>query len=202
MNRISLMCSVLIIVMLNSCNDSYDVEQTFENSQQQDSVLLKLSPYIIRQPEEVSDSLWYSTATDSLRRHKLSVAHTTLYKYHQVFDTIYYGVYQKDLRSLHEDYRGYGGKYLVKEGTVSELEELFITPQLKMDEVKEVTNELFDEIVVSGNALKYLDNAVKMQWPSTTVIYNVEKKKWEITEANDYYFLQKMKDSVAQSNGY
>ncbi len=186
--------------VFSACNPDA-VEKHFPSTKAQDSVLLQLSPYVIRQPEEVADTAWYSSSSDSLRMLKLNNLSTKLFKYHVDGNgVIYYCVYQRDNRSLHEDYRGYGGKYKVVNGKLSDLEELFITPQLKIDQVKEVSEELFEEIVKSGDAKKYMGKLDIMQWPSETVVYNKKTHKWDITKGNDYYFVKEMKDSTAKAD--
>jgi hypothetical protein len=188
------------VLVLGSCNQD-DAEHHFKSVQEQDSILLQLSPYVIRQPEELTDTAWYSNSSDSLRMQKLTHLSAKLFKYSKAENGIhYYCVYLRDNRSLYEDYRGYGGKYKVQNGMIADLEELFITPQLKIDQVKEISEALFEEIVRTGDAKKFIGKSELMQWPSETVVYNKKTNKWDVMKSNDYYFVEAMKDSIAKAN--
>lgn len=75
--------------------------------------------------------------------------------------------------------RGIGGKFrLHKDLMPYDFEEMWCTPRLSEEEVKQRGRFLFGEMVKNGNVDKYLTMSHYIEWPDSTLIYDKKAHEW------------------------
>lgn len=86
---------------------------------------------------------------------------------------------QRPARNVRNDVRGVGGKfYLAQDGTIKDFQEVFVTPMIPYDNVKEIGEMLFDEFVTTGNVESVLGDAEIVEFPDGRAYYSMEKLEW------------------------
>lgn len=197
MNKIIVLFLFLIAV---SCTSKKNATDWFSSKEKIDQELLLLAPYLLSVPEGVSDVSWYNDSSLKERQQanlKQNVAELMFFTVDAKDSMRFYIVSMKDLSSLYEHYKLYGGMYRLKNNKIDSLTEIFISPRLKKEELKEKGERLFDQMVSTRTTGDYYGNKEYVEWPYKGLIYDVPLKKWIMTPENEMYFLQEAKDSVA-----
>lgn len=106
------------------------------------------------------------------------------WEYHQVkLDTHYFYL----IRPAGNDpkyVRGVGGKFTLKPNSleIEHFEEIFNTPRLQREEVKEKGTFLFKQLVKTGNVNHLLEMKHYIEWPDNRLNYDRKSHSWVVRE--------------------
>jgi hypothetical protein len=98
-------------------------------------------------------------------------------------DSVHYFLIWKVAPSLYEKKIAIGGRYKKDaQGKIYAFEEIFNTPKMKLDELKEKSFMLFDYMVQNGNVEKFYGHYDLVEFPDGKCMYDKENSKWILTD--------------------
>lgn len=163
--------------MLSACKDKYDVARYY-NQQEQDSLLTGIVTYIFEAPPSTPIQDRFK---DEYRPFyvKAAASRFSIYKYYIAEDgTHYYYVIRPGYKPTEK--RGVGGYFKMdKNFKFKNFREVFVTPVLPEEEVKNRCAFLFDEMV-KHNTDKYLNMESYVQWPNKITYYDTVIYQWQL----------------------
>lgn len=175
---------VVAVIALFACDkkDPYAVENYIKPEDKLQS-LVPLYPYLAKLENGVN----YNNRFDSVQRayfeEKQKVHKFSFERYYITKDSVHYFLIWKVAPSLYEKKIAIGGRYKKDaNGKVYAFEELFNTPKMKLDELKEKSFELFDFMVDNGNVEAYWGDYDRIEFPDGKCIYDKENHKWIFTD--------------------
>jgi hypothetical protein len=107
--------------------------------------------------------------------------------YAKEFEVVYYHIREdgthlfyliRPARSLHGNRRGVGGMFRLEHAQINGFEELFNTPVMEEKRLREIGQELFEEMRQAGNVNRFLENRDYIEWPDERLRYDKEKFEW------------------------
>ncbi len=107
--------------------------------------------------------------------------------YAKAFEVVYFHVDGDGLhryylirpaRSMHGNRRGVGGMFRLENGKITDFEELFNTPVMDEDRLREIGLELFEEMRYKSHVDRFLENRDYIEWPDERLSYDKEKFEW------------------------
>jgi hypothetical protein len=180
MKRLGIISTLTIIISLTilGCKqeEGYSIDKYF-SQQQQDSLLINLVTYIGKKPKFADWQTRHEPQHNEYYRN-----HSKSFKF--VFylvtpDSTHYYYIIRPARSTTGNTRGVGGKFrLGKNLQLIDFEEVFNTPILPEQELFEVGQTLFIEMINTGNIDRYINNRNLIEWPDDRLKYDKEKKEW------------------------
>jgi hypothetical protein len=181
MKRILFYSTAIIIVTLVICacekKDKYEVSNYF-SPQQQDSLLVNMVTYIGKKPKLAN---WQTRHEPQHEEYYRNLSKSFKFGYfHITPDSTHYYYLVRPARSAKGNTsRGVGGKLkLGNNFQLNDFEEVFNTPILSEQELLEVGNTLFIELINTGNVNRYLNNKNLIEWPDDRLRYDKKKKEW------------------------
>ncbi len=98
--------------------------------------------------------------------------------YHTKDDSLHLFYLIRPARSPLGNRRGVGGMFRLDNGQISGFEELFNTPVMEEDRLRDIGRELFEEMLRTGNADRFIGNKEYIEWPDERLRYDKEKFEW------------------------
>lgn len=175
--------ALLLILALFSCSskDKYDPSR-YLKAKERNELLTSIISYLYSPPQYVSKQdrfkqehrNFYSGLVSKFRLEKLFIADDGTY---------YYLVIRPSPRQNANEVRGAGGHFRVKDdSTLTEFREVFVTPLMPENDVKEKASFLFDEMV-KGGVERYLKMPSYVQWPNEISEYDTVLYEWKLKES-------------------
>lgn len=175
------MKSILILILFSlaigcSSRDKYDVAR-YHSKAEQDSVLTSIIAYIYSAPV-------YTLMKDRLRpEHRTYysnlIPNFSFYKYYIAGDGTHY-FYVIRPGSKIGDHRGVGGYFKMDDHyRLKGFREVFVTPILSEEDLKNRCAFLFDEMV-KGTIDPYLKMETYVQWPNEATGYDTVTYEWRL----------------------
>ncbi len=177
---------VLGILLLFSCSTKEEDKYAVENYIKKEDLSKNLEPifpYISKLENGVNSSNRFADSNkvyflEKNEGHKFSFEHYFITK-----DSVHYFLIWKVAPSLYEKKIAIGGRYKKdKDGNIVAFEEIFNTPKMKMDELKEKSFMLFDYMVENGNIEKFYGNYDLVEFPDGKCVYDKANSKWILTD--------------------
>jgi hypothetical protein len=173
-----------IVLAFSACTDPdqpYLVEQHFTEQKQIDSLKADLITYVGVPPKRVGG---LARLQPKHRSHYVSfLPKYELDRYFVAEDSTHYFFMLRPARSAKGDVqRGVGGKFKRNErGRIVGFEEVYNTPILEEDELREKGRELFREMVQTGSIEKYAADRSFVEWPDERLKYDQRTFEWRYT---------------------
>lgn len=103
-------------------------------------------------------------------------------KYTISADSTHYYFVIRPAGNMEKYRRGVGGKFkLGKDLMPTDFEEMWCTPRLSEDEVKQRGGYVFKQMVLHGNVDKLLEMRHYIEWPDSTLRYDKQAHEWVMT---------------------
>lgn len=108
-------------------------------------------------------------------------------QYSEEFKMVYYFVNENDdhyyylirpARSTKGNTRGVGGKFRFENEIIIEFEEIFNTPVLDEDQLIEIGEILFLEMIETGSVEQFFGNKFYIEWPDERLKYHKGLNEW------------------------
>jgi hypothetical protein len=184
---------IISIVLFSGCNPSYEPHQILSQTEY-DSLVLELAPYLNKKPKEASFEERFTGKYKSYYKNLVKQQESYLKYLSQNGSTYYFYYVNKDLTSLYEHYKGFGGYYEKNsEGNIHYLNIIFETPRFTKEEIEKKGNVLFNEMVQKENVLSYLNNREFIKLPNDDFEYDPVQNKWVYTENSSWKFLEEIR---------
>ncbi len=173
-----ILISSLSIILINCKGSSgtYD-PYNYYTTDKKDTLLVNIVTYIGKKPR-LAD---HQTRHNQEHR-KFYTQQSQDYKlvyYYITDDSTHYYYIIRPARSPRGNTRGVGGRFRMKESMkLYDFEELFNTPVLDEQELMEIGETLFTEMVNSGNINHYHGNKEFIEWPDERLKYDKIKNEW------------------------
>ncbi len=181
MKKIIVLFSFSLLAFI-SCNrsDKYELK-AYLSDKEKDSVLVALVPYFAEIPYEVKSE----TENDAIKKinYERVFFNWSLEKYYKAEDSMYYFMIWEIAPSIQAKEKiAIGGRYqLDKQKKVINFEEIFNTPKMLPEALKEKTSVLFEEMISKkGDMSKYIGNAEMIEFPDAHVCYDKKVGKWKV----------------------
>lgn len=170
---------ILTISFLSSCRQSFKVDNYYTKAEQ-DSLMLKILPYIAKKPKGVQNGAdRFLTRFDDY--YKAQLPKFSFQHYYIGRDSIHYFTIYKIAPSLYQKKIAIGGYLrLNKNGDITELEELYNTPKMKLEELDKKSKELFEEMTISGNVESFIGNDEYVEFPDKRCYYDKSANEWKM----------------------
>jgi hypothetical protein len=177
MKRLNIYFSAaLMILILAACSDSYKVENFKEETNKN---LTPILPYISKLEHGVNYDNRFDTANAAYFQEQLKQLQFSFERYFIAPDSTHYFLIWKKAPSLYEKKIAIGGRFKKdKNGKIYAFEELFNTPKMKLDELKEKSFPLFDYMVKNGNVDKYVGDYLLIEFPDERCVYDKKGNRW------------------------
>ncbi len=180
MNRILFSFGITALtIFFFSCGNNlkqYEVSNFIETGKQ-DSLLTDIITYVYSWPKEAKSHTRFEAEHREYYIEQLSK-----------FKWIYYYVSPegkhhfyvlRPARSLHGHKRGVAGTYyLNSEGKITDFFEVFNTPLLPEEEIKEKGKILFKELIEKGSVESYIGNIEWVEFPYENSYYDTTNYEW------------------------
>jgi hypothetical protein len=196
MKQIFLILSVVLVI---GCQ-SYDAREAL-TAGQYDSVLIRVAPYVIRKPDEISYEERFLGKNRPFYKKFLTITGGEITHYLEKDTAVLFSFQHRDMTSLYEHYRALGGYYkLDKGGNIAFMNLLYHTPRLTKDEMESRGEALFNEMVKTGHVSKYIGNKDFIDTPSDDFYYDTKRNRWDYTENSSWKFLEEAKERAANAS--
>lgn len=178
---------------LAACSGNYKPGE-FLTTDQQDKLVLQISRYIDKKPKGIDYDKIFDASHDLWYKELSQIQESSLHCFFKRDSLNFYLIIKKDLTSLYNHYRYYGGNFKLSDsGKIVNLDQYVVSGRLGKGEVIIKGEEIFEELISIGNLDKYFGNAEYMEWPNSDVQYSVEEKKWVFTEGSRYKIFEEIK---------
>jgi hypothetical protein len=179
MIRLSLIIMLSSVIFFSCEKNREDNPQVvISDSALRDSVMLQLMPYLAELPKYAN---YQNRFDDQFKPHykKVMPVFFQWIKLYKAEDGYYYYLFYKKSNSLYEKKIAIGGKFkLDAQNKVTDFEDVFNTPKLKLDELAEKSSALFDEMIKTGGLGKYTLNAEYVEFPDQRCFFDKKLKYW------------------------
>lgn len=143
-----------------------------------DSVMLQLMPYLAEMPKYAT----YQTRFDERFKPYYRKVMPVFFQWNKLYkaeDGYYYYLLYKKSNSLYEKKIAVGGKFkLDAQHHITDFEDVFNTPKMKLDELAEKSSLLFEEMIQTGGLGKYALNAEYVEFPDQRCFFDKKLKYW------------------------
>ena len=174
----------VITLAFAACKDQdapYQVNQHFSNERQLDSLKADLISYVGVPPKRISG---LQRLQPKYRQHYIGfLPKYELDRYFIAEDSTHYFFMVRPARSPEANtQRGVGGKFKRNErGRIVVFEEVYNTPIMEEEEIREKGRELFREMVKTGAIEKYAEDRSYVEWPDERLKYDPRTFEWRYT---------------------
>jgi hypothetical protein len=171
----------VFLIAFAACSDQdapYLVERHFTNEKELDSLKADLITYVGLPPKRIGGLARFQPR---YRKHYVSfLPKYALDRYFVSADSTHYFFMLRPARSAKGDVqRGVGGKFKLNErGRIVAFEEIYNTPVLEEDEIREKGRALFREMVKTGTIKKYANDRSYVEWPDERLRYDPHTFEW------------------------
>lgn len=173
-----LILAMTLSLLLMSCDSDRKYQVTTYHGQQTiDTLLVDLVSYIGVKPKSTD---WQTRHEPQFRKHYIT--HAEEFEFDRYFvtrDSIHYFLMIRPARHASGNRRGVGGRFkLNSDQKVYELVELFNTPVMSVEEIRERGREVFYELIETGSIDTFLGNKRYIEWPDDRLNYHKDKNEW------------------------
>jgi hypothetical protein len=171
---------VFISLGIASCETKKYSPETYLSEDTKNELLLKILPNFAHLPkgytyERRFESSLNTFYTEEIKKYKIQ-------HYFISNDSVHYFMVNRPAPSLFEKRLAISGKFKIdQQGKISNYEEIFWTFKMKLPELQEKGQILFNEMVEGGNLAEYMPGKKAEEWiefPDNRVSYNKEQQKW------------------------
>ncbi|MFT2007230.1 hypothetical protein ACMA1I_01020 [Pontibacter sp. 13R65] len=171
---------IFITILFTNCSTDpkYQVTNYYPTQQQQDTLKANLITYVGVPPKNVSGLNRFKPI---YRKHYISfLPKYELDRYYIADDSTHYFFMVRPARSAKGPVqRGVGGRFRKNSrGRIIDFEELYNTPILEAEEIREKGRALFSEMVKTGSIESYADNRAFVEWPDDRLKYSKATYEW------------------------
>jgi hypothetical protein len=193
MKKISWLIAIVVIVL--SCGKRYDANEALTN-EQYDALLIKLAPYVVKKPDELTYDNRFAKSSIPFYKHILEHTGGKISYFLRRDSANFFFFISRDRSSLYEHYRGLGGYYKINGDSVTFLNLLYHTPRLTSEEMNERGKKLFDTMVTKGNVDEFIGNRKYIHTPNADFYYNTKLNRWDYTENSSWKFIEEAKEKA------
>jgi hypothetical protein len=187
---------ILSVILMIGCQ-SYDARQTL-TAEQYDSVLIRVAPYVIKKPDEISYEERFLVKNRPFYQNFIKLTGGQISHYEKKDTAVLFFFQHRDLTSLYEHYRGLGGYYKEDpDGKIVYMNLLYHTPRLTKEEMKSKGDELFTEMVQKGNVARFIGDRSIIDTPNADFYYDTKRNRWDYTENSSWKFIEEAKERAA-----
>lgn len=180
MIRLSLII-LLSSVIFFSCEKSREdnPQEVIADTALRDSVMLQLMPYLAELPKYATYQTRFEPRFTPYYK-KVMPVFFSWNKLYKAEDGYYYYLLYKKSNSLYEKKIALGGRFkLDAQYKVSDFEEIFNTPKMKLEELAEKSSLLFDTMIkTNGGVGEYALNPEYIEFPDSRCYFDKELKYW------------------------
>jgi hypothetical protein len=187
--------TIAMVAILLSCGEHYDAKKSL-SSDRYDALLIKLAPYVIKKPDELTYENRFAKSSIPHYKHILEHTEGEMRYFLQRDSANFFFFISRDRSSLYEHYRGLGGYYKINGDSVTFLNLLYHTPRLTKEEMSERGKKLFDTMVSKGNVDEFIGNRKYIHTPNADFYYNTELNRWDYTENSSWKFIEEAKEEA------
>lgn len=186
---------IAVFIVLVSCTERYDARESLSPGEY-DTLLIKLAPYVIKKPDELTYENRFAKSNRKYFRQILSETAGEI-RYFTRRDTANFFFFSsRDRSSLYEHYRGLGGYYKVDGDSITYLNLLYHTPRLTKEEMKERGEALYKTMIIKGNVDEFIGNRKYVHTPNADFFYNTKLNRWDYTENSSWKFMEEAKQDA------
>ncbi len=165
------------ILLFSSCSqDPYRFDRYY-SAAEQDTLMANIITYVYKVPRGVPKSDKFDPTYRSLY-----VAQIPLFEmlhYHIDEDSTHYFYMIRPARNAQGHKRGVAGSYKVnRDLSLKEFRELYNTPMIPEELVREKGEYLWRDLVKLGNVDRYMGNRDFIEFPNQQCTYDFDKKEW------------------------
>lgn len=171
-----LLAAALIAITLVSCQDKYDIEKYYSKSER-DSLITDIVTYIHNRPQYSNSQTRFETR---FRRYYVSqIKDMRVEKFFVANDGTHYFYIIRPSNTTPIGFRGTGGTFkLDASRRIKNFREVFVTPGATVADLKTRGDELFREMVRTGNIDAYQKNPDYIEWPAQWNYYDTLQHEW------------------------
>ncbi len=176
---------------------SFDAREAL-SAEQYDSVLVRVAPYVIKKPDELSYDERFLLKNRPFYKNFITLTGGEITHYVKTDTAVLFSFRYRDLTSLYEHYRALGGYYKEdSQGRIAFMNLLYHTPRLTKQEMKSKGNELFKEMTLKGNVARFIGDRSFIDTPNADFYYDTKRNRWDYTENSSWKFLEEAKQRAA-----
>jgi hypothetical protein len=195
--------ALVFFLVLLSCKDSYNAHDNLTN-EEYDDVMIAVAPYVAKKPDAITYEARFDEKNKEYYQKYIEATQSEILFFKKTDTANVFLFSYRDMSSLFEHYRGFGGYYKTDEnGKISFLNLLFHTPRLTKEETTKTYPLLFKEMMMKGNVNAFLPNKKFIHTPNKDFYYNTKANRWDYTSESSWKFLQEAQqaaDSAANIN--
>lgn len=171
-----LLLLAILMICLAGCKDKYDVAKYYSKPEQ-DSVVTDIITYIHNRPQFSNSRTRFEQKFRSYYVANLKKMHVE--KFFVAKDGIHYFYIIRPSENTPFGFRGTGGMFKRDAaGKIKSFKEVFVTPGGSLEDLKTRGDELFREMVRSGNIDAYRKNPDYIEWPAQWNYYDTLQYEW------------------------
>lgn len=156
-----------------------------------DSLLMKLAVYTENKPEGVSYEDRFKSEYSVYYKNLITVQNMKLDRLYRKDSLWYFTIVKRDIKSLYDDKRATGGVFRLNGDSVCYMDIMFVTPQLKEEDLSEKVNDLF-AAMTENEMQKYTNDVAYIEWPNRDVLYSSETNRWYFPEGSKYKIFEEV----------
>ncbi len=174
-----LCCFFTILLSLQACqSESYKIEEQVPSLETRNQLLAQVIVYHYT-PEKIQPEKRFDAEYRPVYAKLFDKYQWLHYHIHQ--DSTHYFLMATPARSARKgDQRGVGGSFRIDaQGRISHYREIFCTPVIPAEEVKEKGLKLFKEVIKTGTIEKYLRDPDYVDFPNQYYAYDTLQHQWK-----------------------
>ena len=175
-------CIVFLLIFATSCLQNSEKKRYNPNAYlsqaEKDSLMVDIIARIYALPENMRQYNHQRTEAPFRNYFANQLPKFQLKLYHIRPDSVHLFYVIRPARNAKGYNRGVGGKFKRCGKRLCDFEEVFVTPYMPDDSLMIRGEELFHELVKSGNVNMYLENPLFVEWPSQMSKYDKKKMEW------------------------
>jgi hypothetical protein len=177
MKRVLLL--LLITAGFFSCSqkEKYDPIR-FLSHKEQKEVLAQIISYVDKLPQGSTYQSRFDDKYKDYFKNRIG-SYYNLYRYFVDEENRHYFFVIKTEASLHGNKRGIGGSFKLENNRIKEFKEVFVTPKIAEQLVKERGEGVFNEMVKQQNINKFIGLKTFVEWPDSTSVYDTVEYRWK-----------------------
>lgn len=166
----------LVAVTLVGCKDKYDIEKYYAKAEQ-DSLIADVITYVYNRPPFSTNQTKFE---NRFRRYYVdNVRNMRVEKFYVTNNGIHYFYLIRPANNTSFGLRGVGGTFRRdSNGRVKSFREVFVTPGASLKDLQIRGEELFREMVRTGNVDAYQKNPDYIEWPARWNYYDTLQHEW------------------------
>ncbi|HVD96617.1 MAG TPA: hypothetical protein VNB90_00340 [Cytophagaceae bacterium] len=181
-NGLALLALVSLFVSCKQEKKNYNVEG-YLSKDAQEQELVQIRPYISKLEYGVNYNNRFSDTNKTFFDEQQKIYKFNFEQYYINNDSVHYFLIWKVAPSLYAKKIAIGGKYKKDaNGKIYAFQEIFNTPKMKLDELKEKSYSLFDYMVENGNVDKFFGDYELVEFPDGRCLYDTTGHKWILTQ--------------------